>query len=454
MTHNQLKFGLILAVSLHAFDELVLTIALPTIVRDLGGGDWYGISLASYILASLISVVWAGTSIDQRGPVRIFLIGYVLFAIGLILAALSTTMVEFVLARAMQGLGGGISWTIAYSTTNIVIPSSERPRMIAWLDSAWLIPSLLAPTAGGYIVDYLDWHWVFMGQLPFLLIAAIILYPHLKTLGKTQASATKSTSANALWQAIRIAAGAGLLITIMAEPISWVWVFAIPVSLMIAWRPLVSVMPRGFVSIRPGLAASVMLLFLVEFSFFLADLFLPLMMIEVRHLSSSVTGLAFTCCAITWVGASFFQAWLSSRLTVQQSLMAGAIFSLIGIGLLASLLYPPIPFWMIYVAWGVEGFGMGLAFNTAVSATMDYTKTGEEGATSTANGIAGSLSMGLAAGIGGAIVNHGKFSGSGLSEALGMIWLLAGVVSLACLWIIYSRFKSPPVPLQMPADHG
>tara|TARA_B100002003_G_scaffold250303_2_gene289270 strand:- start:5307 stop:6653 length:1347 start_codon:yes stop_codon:yes gene_type:complete len=447
MTHNQLKFGLILAVSLHAFDELVLTIALPTIVHDLGGSDWYGISLASYILASLISVVWAGTSIDQRGPVRIFLIGYALFAIGLVLAALSTTMMEFVMARAMQGLGGGISWTIAYSITNIVIPSHQRPRMIAWLDSAWLIPSLLAPTAGGYIVDYLDWHWVFMGQLPFLLIAAAILYPHLKPLAKNQPATTKSTSVNDLWQAIRIAAGAGLLITIMAKPIDWLWLLAIPVSLMIAWRPLVTVMPRGFMLIRPGLAASVMLLFLIEVAFFLADLFLPLMMIEVRQLSSSVTGLAFTCCAITWVGASFFQAWLSSRLTVHQSLMAGGVFSLIGIALLASLLYPQVPFWMIYVAWGVEGFGMGLAFNTAFSATMDYTKKGEEGATSTATGIAGSLSMGLAAGIGGAIVNHGRFTGSGLSDALGMIWLLAGIISLISLWVIYSRFKTPPKPI-------
>ena len=66
--HRPLQIGLILAVSLHAFDEMVITIALPTIVRELGGGDLYGVSLASYILASLISVVWAGKSIDRRNP--------------------------------------------------------------------------------------------------------------------------------------------------------------------------------------------------------------------------------------------------------------------------------------------------------------------------------------------------------------------------------------------------
>ena len=175
MNYRPLQIGLILAVSLHAFDELVIAIALPTIVRDLGGGDWYGVSLASYILASLISVVWAGNSIDRRGPLRIFLLGYALFALGLLLAMQATSIWEFIAARVIQGLGGGISWTVAYAITNIVIPREQRPRMIAWLDSAWLIPSILAPSVGGYLIDYLDWHWIFAGQLPFLAIAACLL---------------------------------------------------------------------------------------------------------------------------------------------------------------------------------------------------------------------------------------------------------------------------------------
>ena len=64
---RQLQIGLIIAVSLHAFDELVLIIALPTIVKDLGGVEWYGVALSSYVLTSLVGIVWAGAAWTSAG---------------------------------------------------------------------------------------------------------------------------------------------------------------------------------------------------------------------------------------------------------------------------------------------------------------------------------------------------------------------------------------------------
>lgn len=447
MNYRPLQIGLIIAVSLHAFDELVLTIALPTIIKDLDGQGWYGVTLASYILASLISIVWAGASIDKRGPVRIFFIGIVLFAAGLILAMQATTITEFIIARTLQGLGGGISWTIAFAVTNIVFPKSMQPRMIAWLDSAWLIPSLVAPTIGGYVVDYLDWHWIFTGQLPLLLITAVLVYPHLKPLAK---SPTTSTAVKqSIFGAIRIAMGAGLLVTILAMPLDWLWLLGIPASLIIAWRPLIAVMPKGFLVLRPGLAAAVMLNFLMFYAFYTAEMFMPRLMIEVRGISTSVTGLAFTCCAITWIAASFLQSWLSSRLSIYSSMMIGIVITTLGLAITALLLIPSMPYWLVYIGWAVAGIGMGIGFNTTVAATMAYTETGKEGATSTANGIAASLGIGLAAGIGGAITNQGEFIGIGLADSLVAIWFIAGLACAACAWIIQARFKITP-----PFVHG
>ncbi|MEH6589064.1 MAG: MFS transporter [Halioglobus sp.] len=443
MSYRPLQAGLILAVSLHAFDELVITIALPTIARELGGGDLYGISLASYILAALISVVWAGKSIDRRGPLRIFLIGYGLFAIGLLMATQASTMWEFIAARFVQGLGGGVSWTVAYAITNIVIPRNERPRMVAWLDSAWLIPSILAPTVGGYVVDYLDWHWIFTGQLPFLIVAVCLLYPHLKKLDK-EPHPDSGNSRMAIWGALRIALGAGVFVAVLSQPLSWLWLLLLPLSIAIAWRPFTSVMPAGFIHARRGLAAAVLLHFLVFFAFYTAEMYMPLMMIDLRGISSSVTGLAFTSCAFAWIGSSFLQAWLSTRISVYRSLMAGIVLTFIGVASTAAQLIPAVPFWLIYISWAIAGAGMGMAFNTVVTATMNFTREGEEGATSTANGIAGSLSIGLAGGLGGAIINHGEYAGAGLADALGIIWLIAGFACLLCLWVTVLRFKPLP----------
>ncbi|ARN75816.1 MFS transporter [Oceanicoccus sagamiensis] len=442
MSHRPLKIGLVIAVSLHAFDELVLTIALPTIVNDLGGGDWYGVSLASYILASLIGGVWGGTSTDKRGPLKIFILGYSLFLAGLVMAMLAKDMNQFILARCLQGLGGGISWTVAFAVTNIAIPSTDRPKMVAWLDSAWLVPSLLAPTIGGYLIDYLDWHWIFLIQIPFVFIAGLLLYPHLLPLSKTEIDHSKNSS-RALWGACRIALGAAILVTVLARNIDWSWLL-IPVAAWILWRPLLKAMPEGFIVARAGLAAAVMLHFLMFYSFYGMELFMPLLLIEVRGLSSSVTGLVFTSCAVTWIAASFLQARLSKTWALSQSLGRGMVIVLVGLVMVSSLLIPTMPLWVIYLGWAIAGFGMGIAFNSVVSASMDFTKAGAEGATSTANGIAASLGIGLSAGLGGAINNHGNFIGASLTQSLTVIWGVAIFACLLGLWIVVLRFKDRP----------
>ena len=135
------------------------------------------------------------------------------------------------------------------------------------------------------------------------------------------------------------------------------------------------------------------------------------------------------------------QAWLSHRISVYRSLMIGMVTIVVGIALCATLINPDTPFWLVYIAWGIGGIGMGMTFNTVVSAAMNFTPEGKEGATSTANGIAGSLSIGLAAGLGGAIANHVQFFGGSLSDALGIIWLMAGVACLACFYIVVRRFS-------------
>lgn len=437
---RQLQLGLIIAVSLHAFDELVLIIALPTIVKDLGGGDWYGVALASYVLTSLIGIVWAGGSLDQRGPLRVFLIGYGLFLVGLLIAALATDIYGFMLARALQGIGGGISWTVAYAVTNIVLPASDKPRMIAWLDSAWVIPSLLAPTIGGYLIDYFDWRWIFAGQIPVLVLAGFLLYPHLKRLNKEPDQAQKISH---LITAIRLSMGAALLVTCLGREFGWQWL-GLPLAFIIGWRPLISVMPRDFWLARAGLPAAIVCHFLIFFVFDGAEIFLPLMLIELRGISSSISGLAFTCAAISWVAASFIQSSLVDRWQYWQSLSLGMILVVIAIGMLSTLLEESIPYWIVYPAWTVGGFGMGLAFNALTTATMEYTEKGKEGSTSTVTGIAASLGIGLAAGLGGAIYNQMHLADYALDQALAVIWLITGLVGLFTIWLILLRFRQEP----------
>jgi MFS family permease len=389
------------------------------------------------VLASLIGIVWAGGSLDQRGPLRIFMIGYALFLVGLVSAALATDIYGLLLARALQGIGGGVSWTVAFAVTNIAFAPEQKPRMIAWLDSAWVIPSLLAPTIGGYLIDYLDWRWIFAGQIPVLLITAVLLYPHLRLLNK-EPDPTHKTNHRVM--AIRLALAAALIVTCLSREFGWQWL-GIPLALLIGWQPLLAIMPRQFWLARAGLPVAVVCHFLIFFVFYGADMFLPLMMIDVRQISSSVTGLVYTCAAIAWVIGSFLQSALVRRWQYWQSISLGMVLFVFAVGLVSVVLAPAMPWWIIYPAWSVAGFGMGLAFNALTTATMEYTAKGKEGSTSTITGIAESLGVGLAAGLGGALYNQMSLAGYTLSQALAGIWIVAGVVGVLTVWLVLVRFR-------------
>jgi hypothetical protein len=90
---------------------------------------------------------------------------------------------------------------------------------------------------------------------------------------------------------------------------------------------------------------------------------------------------------------------------------------------------------------------MGLAFNALTTATMEYTVKGKEGSTSTITGIAESLGVGLAAGLGGALYNQMSLAGYTLDQALAGIWLVAGLASVFTIWLVMLRFRQRGVEM-------
>lgn len=118
-----LLMGSLLAVTLHAFDELAVVTALPVIVRDLGGREWYGSVFFAYLLTSMLGLVTAGWLATRHGPRPPFAWGLLLFAVGLALGAVAPTIRVVVVARAIQGFGGGTLTTIVY----VIVNRCSRP---------------------------------------------------------------------------------------------------------------------------------------------------------------------------------------------------------------------------------------------------------------------------------------------------------------------------------------
>jgi MFS family permease len=445
-TANQFSLiaGLVLAVSIHAYDELVLAISMPVISQDLNGFEWYGLSFASYLLASLVGIVWAGSETDKRGPLRIFMLGSASFLLGLILASAAQNMETLLLGRALQGLGGGISWTVAFAVINIAFEPLQRPKMIAILDTAWIVPSLIAPLIGGYIVDYLNWRWIFIGQIPILCITTYLLYPKFKNI---QPKHHRGTS-NAIATAVKLALYGALLLYAFNQEFSLVWLIT-PFVLMLAWRPFSMLMPKGFYKQRDALSMLIMLQGLVFFAFYGIEIFLPILSTDILGFSNTKTGIIISIGACSWCVASFLQAWLSQRLASWQSLFLGFLIALPGVIALlfvstsieqSSLSIQSMEF-LLYTTFALIGFGMGIGFNSCVSDAMHATEPGREGATSTSLGIMSSLAIGLISGLGGAILNLGDRMQWPVSDSLSLIWFAGMVAIILSLFYVGGRYR-------------
>lgn len=434
---RSLLIGLLMLVSMHAFDELVLVISLPAITEQLGGEHWYGLCLAAYMLAALVAVAGAGDWIDHQGPAGIMQFGISIACVGLVMAALAPDIGWLIAARVLQGIGGGIGWTVAYSVVNRVCAPQDKSRVVAMLDTAWLIPSLLAPAVGGFLVDQVSWHWIFWIQVPFVLFTLWLLRPLIKDLSYEVKPRNFDSLTNALW--------IGLLgfsiVWIISNPLSIWWGLLIPLIVGL-WRPMNKVLPAGWLQLNNPLAVAVVFNGLIFFAFFGTETFMPLFLIEERGFSTTSAGLMFTCGAFSWVVASFSQSYIDRYIAHQRSMIIGNLVLLGVILMVVVQLNPNANAQWMYVAWVLAGFGMGLTFNSAMTAAMLATEDSSEGATASAIGIAQSLAIGLASGAGGAIKNQVEFNGGELSFALLLIWLLMGSVFLLSLWVAYKKFPA------------
>ena len=130
-----LAAGLVLGVTLVAFEVTAVITALPTITDELDGDSLYGVTLAAYTLANLVALVAAGELADRYGPTKPYAASVVLFIIGLVVAAVAPAMWVVVLGRVLQGAGTGAFGTIAYLLVKRAFPEDRQPMMFAVLSS-------------------------------------------------------------------------------------------------------------------------------------------------------------------------------------------------------------------------------------------------------------------------------------------------------------------------------
>jgi MFS family permease len=158
-----------------AFEGTVVTSAMPTIVRELGGLAAYGWVFSSFLIASTVAVLVCGKLADAIGRLPVFLGGMGLFLVGSCLCGSATSFGGLVAFRVVQGLGAGALTPIAMTISADLYTLAERAKVQALLTSTWGAANVVGPLIGGWIVLHMSWRWVFLVNVPVGALAAGLL---------------------------------------------------------------------------------------------------------------------------------------------------------------------------------------------------------------------------------------------------------------------------------------
>jgi EmrB/QacA subfamily drug resistance transporter len=160
---------------LAALDSTVVGTAMPTVIGELGGLELYPWAFASYLLAATVMGPIFGKLSDTYGRKPVYLAGIFLFLLGSVLAGTSQSMGALILFRTLQGLGAGAVQPVAITIMGDIFELETRARVQGLFGAVWGISAVIGPAIGGFITDLISWRWVFYVNVPFGIVAAILL---------------------------------------------------------------------------------------------------------------------------------------------------------------------------------------------------------------------------------------------------------------------------------------
>ncbi|WP_243398169.1 MFS transporter [Deinococcus koreensis] len=406
---RMLGMGLILVTMIVAFESMAVGTVMPRVASDLNGLSLFGWASSAFLLASLLGAVASGILADRRGLAPGTVVSLTLFAAGLLMGGVADSMPGFVLARVVQGLGAGGLAALPWAVITTRYPEAARPRMLAALSSAWLLPVLVGPLLASVIADHFSWRPVFWGLVPVLGLAAPLCVLPLLARRGGGGGAAPSAPAGArgqLWPALGLLVGAGALIEGLrrADTVSLAVAAAGLVGLVLTMGPL---FPPGMARFAPGLPRLLALRGLLAFAFLGTSTFLPLALHDLRGLSLSGAGLVLSVGGATWTAGSWIQAQIERRwkgahrtLTIRAALACVVL----GLGLTALSTLGAVPLWCVYLGQIAGCLGMGVGYNGISLNALDSVPAAGAGRLSGQLANIETLMVALSAGFGGALI--------------------------------------------------
>jgi MFS family permease len=393
-------------------------------------------------------------------------------AVGSAVAGLAPTFTILLVGRLVAGLGAGLIVVALYVVIGRAYPDALRPKVFSWISAAWVLPSLIGPPIAGWLTSTWSWRWVFLIVLaPIAMTIAVVRSQrdHITgdapgegaqrsdrtpppDQGTPAASAVSPQPVAPPEQAAPSAPSApsghrrlallGLGVALSAGAMQWGsnQVTAAPgLPLVLAALGLVGValtaprlVPPGTLRMSRGLPAVMMSRFLLTAAFNGALTFIPLMLVNERHLSLTTAGIMLTVGALGWSFGSFVQGQrlMSNRRSELVTTGGGSLA--VGILLLAAIAQLGWPDYLVGLATTLAGLGMGLAMSSTSVLSLALSPVSDHGRTSSSLQVADVLGSVMGISVAGAVFAAMHNPDGSDIQVFVLIWLcLAAVAALA-----------------------
>lgn len=163
------------ALFMENLDGTVLATALPAMAVDLNEDPVaLKLALTSYLLALAVFIPLSGWAADKFGSRKVFRAAILVFTLGSILCGLSTTLLDVVLSRVVQGMGGAMMVPVGRLVILRTAPRAELVRALAWLTIPALVGPLIGPPLGGFIATYFHWRYIFWINVPIGALGVLL----------------------------------------------------------------------------------------------------------------------------------------------------------------------------------------------------------------------------------------------------------------------------------------
>lgn len=367
--------GLMIGLLVAALDNSIMATAMPKVISSLGGMAYYVWPFTIYMLSSTIAIILFGKLSDLYGRKNILIGGIILFVVSSIACGFSSSMLQLIIFRGIQGIGGGILISIPFIVVAELFPPRQRGKYTGILASVFGISNVLGPVLGGVITDLLGWQWVFFVNVPVGIAAITMLsiyFPHLKQIAREKVIdysgiVTLTLSLSSLCVALTYIRSSYLPIYV----VGLLFIFAALMFILfihVERRAVEPLLPLHLFKLSV-FNVSAVAMFLSNAVMFCAVIYIPLFIQKVQGISASGSGAIITPMLFSLTIASLITGQVIAK-TGSYKKMGVLAFCLITVGMaMASTMTQTTGTTEILIYTTILGIGSGImypVFNVAI----------------------------------------------------------------------------------------